>query len=266
MGESVQQPLRYYSNNVIGTLNLLRLMESYGVRNLVFSSSATVYGDPSPLDPSKITEEYPLKTTNPYGTTKLQIEEICRDVAKSKAGTNERWKIILLRYFNPVGAHSSGRIGEDPKGIPNNLTPYILQVAVGKRPHLNVFGNDYDTIDGTGVRDYIHVVDLASGHLAALEEGIFGDALTEDCEAFNLGTGVGTSVLQMLKGFSDACGKELKYEISARRPGDVAAVSASVSKAAAKLKWKAKLSIEQACKDGWNWAKSNPDGYQPTKE
>jgi len=257
----VKQPLRYYENNVTGSINLFKLMDKFGVRNLVFSSSATVYGDPSPLDPSKITEDYPLKVTNPYGSTKLQIENICRDLAISKAGTNERWKIVLLRYFNPIGAHKSGRIGEDPKGIPNNLTPYILQVAVGKRAHLNVFGNEYKTPDGTGVRDYIHVVDLAKGHLAALNEGIYGDALKEDCEAFNLGTGVGTSVLEMLKGFSDACGKELKYKIAPNRPGDVAAVSANVSKAETRLKWKAEISMKQACIDGWNWQKSNPNGY-----
>lgn len=259
VGESVAQPLRYYENNIYGTLNLLKVMEKYGCCNLVFSSSATVYGDPSPLDSSKITEEYPLKATNPYGRTKLFIEDILRDVAISQP---KKWKIVLLRYFNPIGAHPSGLIGEDPNGIPNNLTPFILQVAVGRRPHLQVFGKDYPTEDGTGVRDYIHVVDLAAGHLAALGVGIFGGGMKEDCEAFNLGTGRGVSVLEMVDAFKRASGKEIPYKVGDRRPGDVATCVAWAQKAKQQLGWQTKLSLDQACQDGWKWQSLNPNGYK----
>lgn len=257
VGESVAQPVRYYENNLGSTLNLLKLMDQYECRNLVFSSSATVYGEPK-QDPSKITEDYELSATNPYGRTKLFIEEILRDVAISAPGM---WKICLLRYFNPVGAHPSGLIGEDPNGIPNNLVPYILQVAVGRRECLNVFGSDYDTPDGTGVRDYIHVCDLATGHVAALQEAVFGDGMDQDCDAFNLGTGHGTSVLEMLAAVSKACGKKLKFKLGPRRPGDVAVCCGNADKAELKLKWKATRTMEQAAADGWRWQEKNPNGF-----
>ncbi|MDQ2732878.1 MAG: UDP-glucose 4-epimerase GalE [Armatimonadota bacterium] len=250
VGESVAIPLRYYDNNITGTLNLLECMKAKAVKNLVFSSSATVYGDPAKVP---ITEDMPLSATNPYGRTKLFIEEICRDVAKAEPD----WKIVLLRYFNPVGAHPSGLIGEDPKGIPNNLMPYIMQVAVGKRPYLSIFGKDYPTPDGTGVRDYIHVVDLALGHLAAL------DALPKinGCTAINLGTGHGYSVLDMVHAASKAVGHDIPYQFAPRRPGDVAACYADPTLAKQSLGWHAERGLEQMCADHWRWQSGNPDGY-----
>lgn len=254
VGESTEIPLRYYQNNLIGTLNLLDCMARHGVTDLVFSSSATVYGEPESVP---ITERAPLGATNPYGRTKLFIEEICRDVA---AASGQSWKIILLRYFNPVGAHPSGRIGEDPSGIPNNLMPFIMQVAVGRRDRLKVFGSDYPTADGTGVRDYIHVVDLAQGHLAALEslEKVDG------CVAVNLGTGRGYSVLEMVRAAENATGKEIPYDVVGRRPGDAAVVYADPSHALDILGWKATRALEEICADGWRWQSTNPDGYSST--
>jgi UDP-glucose 4-epimerase len=250
VGESVEQPLRYYDNNVNGSLCLLRAMDAAGVRRLVFSSSATVYGDPYAVP---IREDFLLSVTNPYGLSKLMVEDILRDLCLS----DPRWQVALLRYFNPVGAHESGLIGEDPNGIPNNLMPFVSQVAIGKRPEVVVFGNDYPTPDGTGVRDYIHVVDLARGHLKAL------DALrnTQGALTINLGTGRGYSVLEMIKAFSLACGRELPYRIAARRPGDVAACYADPSLAAEVLGWRAERNIEQMCADSWRWQSQNPDGY-----
>ena len=250
VGESVEQPLRYYDNNVNGSLCLLRAMDAAGVRRLVFSSSATVYGDPHVVP---IREDFLLSVTNPYGRSKLMVEDILRDLCLS----DPRWQVALLRYFNPVGAHESGLIGEDPNGIPNNLMPFVSQVAIGKRPEVVVFGNDYPTPDGTGVRDYIHVVDLARGHLKAL------DALrnTQGALTINLGTGRGYSVLEMIKAFSLACGRELPYRIAARRPGDVAACYADPSLAAEVLGWRAERNIEQMCADSWRWQSQNPDGY-----
>jgi len=250
VGESVAFPLRYYQVNVEGTLNLIETMDEAGCRNIVFSSSATVYGDPASVP---VTEDFPTGPTNPYGHSKLFNEQILLDVAKS----DERWNVCLLRYFNPVGAHSSGLIGEDPKGIPNNLMPYIQQVAVGKRPHLAVFGGDYPTHDGTGVRDYIHVVDLAKGHLAALQKLESGPG----CVTYNLGTGVGYSVLDMVKAYSKACGHDIKYEMAPRRPGDVSVVYADPSYAATELGWRAELGMEQMCDDSWRWISANPDGF-----
>jgi UDP-glucose 4-epimerase len=250
VGESVAQPLRYYTNNLVGTLNLMNAMAAAGCKNLVFSSSATVYGDPErvPLD-----ETCALRTTNPYGATKLMIEDMCRDTAKADAG----WKIILLRYFNPVGAHASGRIGEDPQGIPNNLMPFMMQVAVGRREKLSIYGGDWQTPDGTGVRDYIHVVDLALGHLAALQriDGLSG------CTAINLGTGVGYSVLDMVKAVSEAIGKPLPYQIVARRPGDIAACYANPKTAKDLLGWSATRGVGEMCADHWRWQRNNPMGY-----
>lgn len=250
VGESVEQPLRYYDNNVNGSLCLLRAMDAAGVRRLVFSSSATVYGDPHVVP---IREDFLLSVTNPYGRSKLMVEDILRDLCLS----DPRWQVALLRYFNPVGAHESGLIGEDPNGIPNNLMPFLSQVAIGKRPEVVVFGNDYPTPDGTGVRDYIHVVDLARGHLKAL------DALrnTQGALTINLGTGRGYSVLEMIKAFSLACGRELPYRIAARRPGDVAASYADPAYAAKVLGWRAERGIEQMCADSWRWQSRNPDGY-----
>lgn len=263
VGESVQKPLRYYENNLVGTLNLLKLLDKYDCHQIVFSSSATVYGDPGVhnKDPSKITEDYPLQGTNPYGRTKLFIEEIMRDLAISNPG---KWKIVLLRYFNPIGAHPSGRLGEDPKGIPNNLCPYILQVAIGRREQLSVFGDDYKTTDGTGVRDYIHVMDLADGHLAALQQGLLAGKLDGDCEAFNLGTGTGMSVLQMVKAVEIASGKTIKYTVAARRPGDCAIVCADVSKVTSKWGWECTRSLQEACEDMWRWQSLNPKGFSST--
>lgn len=251
VGESVQKPLLYYDNNLIGTINLLEVMAAHGCKNLVFSSSATVYGWPKEVP---CTEEFPLEATNPYGRTKLFIEEICRDIHCS----DSEWKIILLRYFNPVGAHPSGKIGEDPRGIPNNLMPFVQQVAVGRRPALTVYGTDYSTKDGTGVRDYIHVVDLADGHIAAvrkLEDPKIG------CEVYNLGTGKGTSVLEMVAAFEKASGKKIPLVLAGRRPGDAAIVYASTEKAERELNWKATYGIDEMCRDQWIWASQNPDGY-----
>lgn len=250
VGESVQIPLTYYHNNITGTLNLCRIMDKYDVKKMVFSSSATVYGNP---DRVPIDESFPLSATNPYGRTKLMIEEILRDLYIS----DSTWRIALLRYFNPIGAHESGRIGENPNGIPNNLMPYITQVAVGKREKLNVFGNDYDTHDGTGVRDYIHVVDLVRGHIKALQyldkhEGI---------EAFNLGTGTGYSVLDIVKAFSEVNDVEIPYEITDRRPGDVAICYANPEKAERLLNWRAEYDLKRMCEDSWRWQSQNPNGY-----
>lgn len=247
--ESVEQPLRYYRNNLIGTLNLVAEMDRAGCRDLIFSSSATVYGAPERLP---ITEDMPTGATNPYGQTKLMIEQICSDVAAAGG-----WRVALLRYFNPVGAHPSGRIGEDPKGIPNNLMPYVLQVAVGRRPKVNVFGNDYPTRDGTGVRDYLHVVDLAKGHLAAMENL---DRF-EGARAVNLGTGRGCSVLEVIHGVAEASGKEIPYEFTDRRSGDVAELYADPSLAAELIGWKAEKGLLEICADGWAWQSNNPNGY-----
>ncbi len=250
VGESVAKPMEYYDNNINGTLTLCRAMARANVKKIIFSSSATVYGDPAFIP---ITEDCPKGTcTNPYGWTKWMVEQILTDIYTS----DNSWNIILLRYFNPVGAHPSGLIGEDPKGIPNNLMPYIAQVAIGKREALGVFGNDYDTPDGTGVRDYIHVVDLADGHVKALEK--LKDAKVE---IYNLGTGKGSSVLEMLKGFSEAVGRELPYIIKERRPGDIAQCYCSPEKAREELGWQAKFGLEEMCADAWNWQSKNPDGY-----
>ena len=250
VGESVTMPLSYYDCNVTGSLRLLEAMERAGVHTMVFSSSATVYGDPATVP---IREDFPLSSTNPYGATKLHIEDMLRDLYRS----NEKWKLALLRYFNPVGAHESGQIGEDPAGIPNNLMPYIAQVAVGKREKLGVFGGDYPTPDGTGVRDYIHVMDLAQGHLAALEAlDADGGLLT-----VNLGTGRGYSVLEMVTAFSQASGRPVPYEIVERRPGDVASCYADPAHANAVLGWEAQRGIEEMCEDHWRWQKQNPEGF-----
>ncbi|THB70335.1 MAG: UDP-glucose 4-epimerase GalE [Desulfobulbaceae bacterium] len=250
VGESVEKPLLYYQNNVIGTLNLLEIMRETGVKNLIFSSSATVYGDPHTVP---ITESFPLSCTNPYGRSKLMIEEMLTDFQVSEPDFN----IALLRYFNPVGAHSSGLIGEDPSGIPNNLMPYISQVAVGKLERLSVFGDDYPTPDGTGVRDYIHVVDLARGHVAALEKLASNPGLV----IYNLGTGSGYSVLEMVKAFEKASGNTIPYAMTERRPGDIAQCYADPKKAEKELGWKALHSLEDMCVDAWNWQSKNPQGY-----
>ena len=251
VGESVARPLAYYHNNITGTLHLLDLMQKYRVKNLVFSSSATVYGNPHTVP---IREDFPLSATNPYGRTKLMLEQILRDVAAADDGL----RVSLLRYFNPVGAHKSGMIGEDPNDIPNNLMPYIAQVAIGKLPCLSVFGNDYDTPDGTGVRDYIHVVDLARGHLKALDHL---EAQKERVDVFNLGTGHGYSVLEMVAAFEKASGKHVPYRIAPRRPGDIAACYADPSKAARELGFRAEYSLADMCADSWNWQSKNPNGY-----
>ena len=250
VGESVAQPLRYYDNNVYGTLQLLETMKKHDCKQIVFSSSATVYGDPATVP---ITEDFPLSATNPYGRSKLMIEEILRDLYVS----DTTWKIVLLRYFNPVGAHPSGLIGEDPHGIPNNLMPYITQTAVGQLSCLSVFGDDYDTLDGTGVRDYIHVVDLAEGHIKALEKI---DQINEVL-AVNLGTGQGYSVIEMVKAFEKASGKEVPYCIAPRRPGDIALCYADPTLAREILGWEAKYGIEKMCEDAWRWQENNPNGY-----
>jgi UDP-glucose 4-epimerase len=250
VGESVAIPLHYYHNNITGTLILCDVMNQYGVKNLVFSSSATVYGMPERVP---ISEDFPLGATNPYGRTKLMIEEILRDLYVADNG----WSIALLRYFNPIGAHESGRIGEDPNGIPNNLMPFITQVAVGKLPELSVFGNDYPTIDGSGVRDYIHVVDLANGHLKALEKV----QASKGVEAYNLGTGTGYSVLEIVAAFEKASDVTIPYKIVDRRPGDIAICYADPTKAREQLGWSAKRGIEEMCRDSWNWQKQNPEGY-----
>lgn len=252
VGESVQKPLEYYQNNISGTLTLLKVMREVGVKNIVFSSSATVYGSPEEMP---ITEACPKgQCTNPYGWTKSMMEQIMSDVQKA----DPSWNVILLRYFNPVGAHKSGRIGEDPKGIPNNLMPYISQVAVGKLEKLGVFGNDYDTPDGTGVRDYIHVVDLAIGHVKAINYIFTNPGL----DVINLGTGQGYSVLDMVKAFAKACGKEIPYEIKPRREGDIAMCYADPSKAAKVLGWKAERGLDEMCEDTWRWQSQNPGGYE----
>ena len=252
VGESVQKPLEYYRNNITGTLTLMDVMDKVGVKNIVFSSSATVYGDPEIIP---ITEECPKgQCTNPYGWTKSMMEQIMTDVQKAKPD----WNVILLRYFNPVGAHKSGRIGEDPKGIPNNLMPYISQVAVGKLPKLGVFGDDYNTHDGTGVRDYIHVVDLAIGHVKAVDYIFTNPGL----DVINLGTGTGYSVLDMVKAFSKACGKEIPYEIKPRRAGDIDMCYADPAKAERVLGWKAERGLDEMCEDAWRWQSQNPNGYE----
>ena len=250
VGESCKLPLKYYENNISGTVTLLQVMEKYNVKKIIFSSSATVYGDPEklPLD-----ETCRLSTTNPYGSTKLMMENIMQDVQKA----DPAWNIILLRYFNPVGAHESGLIGEDPKGIPNNLMPYVAQVASGKLQRINVFGDDYDTPDGTGVRDYIHVVDLAHGHIAAIEH-----CNEAGVHIYNLGTGHGYSVLDMIHAFEKACGKTLPYQICPRRDGDIAACYACPDKAKKDLKWEAKFGIEEMCASQWKWQSGNPRGYE----
>lgn len=250
VGESVAQPLKYYHNNIVGTLNLLASMDKHGVRSLVFSSSATVYGASEEVP---LIEKMPLDATNPYGRTKEQIEDILSDLGAS----DPTWRVALLRYFNPVGAHESGRIGEDPSGIPNNLLPFVAQVAVGRREKVMVFGNDYPTPDGTGVRDYIHVMDLAAGHLAALDyltshQGVF---------TWNLGTGNGSSVLEVIQAFGDAAGKPIPFEFARRRPGDAAVSYADPSAALADLGWSAHRGLAQMCADHWRWQKENPNGY-----
>jgi UDP-glucose 4-epimerase len=260
VGESCQQPLSYYQNNINSTLVLLEIMAEHGVKNLVFSSSATVYGDPHTVP---ITESFPLQATNPYGRTKLFIEEILRDTSAADSINKESqpWKMAILRYFNPIGAHSSGLIGEDPNGIPNNLMPYLSQVAIGKLPVLSVFGNDYPTHDGTGVRDYIHVVDLAKGHIKALEYLLKTSEKEGVCECFNLGTGNGYSVLDMVNTFSQVTGQAVAHQITTRRPGDVAACYADPKLALEKLNWKAERDLQQMMADVWRWQTQNPNGY-----
>lgn len=250
VGESVAKPIDYYHNNLTGTLLLCRAMQKHGVKRIVFSSSATVYGKPESVP---IREDFPLSTTNPYGETKLMIERILKDIHVS----DPEWSISILRYFNPIGAHASGKIGEDPKGIPNNLLPYVTQVASGKRPHLSVFGDDYNTHDGTGVRDYIHVVDLALAHLKALDraEKVIG------VEHFNIGTGNGYSVLDIVKAYEKATGVKIPYVIAPRRPGDIDECYADPTKAYELLGWKAQYNIEDMCRDANNWQMKNPDGY-----
>ena len=250
VGESCRMPLKYYENNISGTVSLLKVLDKHNVKKIIFSSSATVYGDPErlPLD-----ENCRLSTTNPYGSTKLMMENIMQDLWKA----DNEWNIILLRYFNPVGSHESGLIGEDPKGIPNNLMPFVAQVASGKLACINVFGNDYDTPDGTGVRDYIHVVDLALGHIAAIE-----NCNDSGVHIYNLGTGRGYSVLEMIHAFEKACGKTLPYKICERRPGDIASCYAAPDKAKKELHWEATHGIEEMCASQWKWQSGNPRGYE----
>ena len=250
VGESVAKPIEYYDNNLISTLVLVETMKKFGVKNIVFSSSATVYGDPAELPLKETSIMNP--TTNPYGTSKVMQEQILKDLCVA----NKEWNVVLLRYFNPVGAHESGLIGEDPKGIPNNFMPYVAQVASGKLKEIGVFGNDYPTPDGTGVRDYIHVVDLARGHVAAIKH-----LKNAGVHIYNLGTGNGYSVLDMIKAFGKACGKQLPYQIKPRRAGDIATCYASAEKAAKDLDWKAEYDLEKMCVDQWNWQKNNPNGY-----
>jgi UDP-glucose 4-epimerase len=254
VGESVELPLHYYANNVQGSVNLIHLLDKYNCRAVAFSSSATVYGDPEFVP---LTESHPLRSTNPYGKTKLFIEEIFRDVAAAHRG---KWSIALLRYFNPIGAHPSGLIGEDPKGRPNNLVPYVSQVAVGRLEKVNVFGNDYDTPDGTGVRDYIHVVDLAQGHVAAIQK-VLGN-VGMGAAAYNLGTGNGTSVLEVIAAMEKASGKKINYVIAPRRTGDIATCYADPATAEKELGWKAKLSVEQGIQSAWDWQSKNPTGFR----
>jgi len=250
VGESVAKPLEYYDNNVVGTVRLLEAMQATNVKTLVFSSSATVYGNPQYLP---LTESHPLSASNPYGRSKIMIEDMLRDFHIA----HPDWRIALLRYFNPVGAHESGLIGEDPQGIPNNLMPFVAQVAIGKLDKLNIWGGDYDTPDGTGVRDFIHVVDLAIGHLNALEY-----LEKPQCFAVNLGTGIGYSVLDVVKAFEQACGKTLPFQIAERRPGDIAACYADITLAKSALGWKAMRSLETMCADSWRWQQANPDGFR----
>lgn len=255
VGESISLPLHYYHNNITGTLILCDVMKEFGVKNMVFSSSATVYGKPERVP---ISEDFPLSATNPYGRTKLMLEEILRDLFMADSS----WSIALLRYFNPIGAHESGRIGEDPSGVPSNLMPFITQVAVGKLKELQVFGSDYPTVDGSGVRDYIHVVDLAQGHVKALERVL----TSKGVDAFNLGTGRGYSVLEIVRAFEKAAGVEIPYKIVERRPGDVAVCYADPSKAKKELGWTAARGIEDMCRDSWRWQKMNPHGYETKKK
>lgn len=251
VGESVSKPIEYYQNNIAGTLTLCDIMRKHGVKNIIFSSSATIYGDPAMIP---ITEECPKGVcTNPYGWTKWMLEQVLIDIQKS----DPEWNVILLRYFNPIGAHKSGLIGEDPKGIPNNLLPYVAQVAIGKLECLGVFGDDYDTPDGTGVRDYIHVVDLARGHVKAIQKL----ADKEGVNIYNLGTGNGYSVLQVVHAFEKACGHPIKYEIKDRRPGDIAQCYCAPEKAKRELGWVAEYGIEEMCADSWRWQSQNPNGY-----
>jgi UDP-glucose 4-epimerase len=251
VGESVAKPLKYYENNLVGTIRLLQCMKEHNVKNIVFSSSATVYGDPHKVP---ITEDFPIQATNPYGRSKIMIEEILRDLYKSDSS----WNIAILRYFNPVGAHKSGLIGEDPNDIPNNLVPYISQVAIGKLKELRVFGNDYPTPDGTGVRDYIHVIDLALGHIKAVEKICQNPGLF----TVNLGTGRGYSVLEMIKAFEKASGRKIPYIFTDRRPGDIAVCYADPTKAYELLGWKAERDIDEMCEDTWRWQTMNPNGYK----
>jgi len=257
VGESVEKPLAYYSNNLTATITLLEVMEEAEVLHLVFSSSATVYGLPQRLP---ITEEHPVGEglTSPYGRTKAMCEQVLKDLVSS----NPAWKVLLLRYFNPVGAHPSGLIGEDPLGPPNNLVPFIAQVAVGRRPLLRVFGGDFDTRDGTGERDYVHVMDLAEGHVSSLALLLRGDY--EGCEALNLGTGRGVTVLEMLRAFGEACGRAVPYEVAARRAGDCAAMVASCDRAGTRLGWRAERTLREMCEDTWRWQRANPLGYADT--
>jgi UDP-glucose 4-epimerase len=251
VGESVNVPLKYYHNNLTGTLNLCHAMKTHNVKNMVFSSSATVYGAPQEVP---INEDFPVAPTNPYGRSKLMVEQILQDLYIS----DKKWNIVLLRYFNPVGAHVSGTIGEDPNGLPNNLFPFITQVAVGKLKELSVFGNDYSTPDGTGVRDYIHVVDLAQAHIKALDRF----ELDPGVEIFNVGTGYGYSVLEIVKAFEKASGKKIPYKIVDRRPGDIATCYAEPAKAKNQLGWHAKHGIDDMCSDSWRWQRNNPNGYE----
>ncbi|MFZ5968930.1 MAG: UDP-glucose 4-epimerase GalE [Bacillota bacterium] len=250
VGESVELPIRYYNNNITGTLVLCEVMQKYGVKKMVFSSSATVYGMPERVP---VPEDFPLSAINPYGRTKLMIEEILNDLYIS----DKEWSVALLRYFNPIGAHESGKIGEDPNGIPNNLMPYITQVAAGKREKLSIFGSDYDTHDGSGIRDYIHVVDLAKGHLKALERVM----TTTGIDSYNLGTGIGYSVLDVVKSFEKVTGQNIPYVLTGRRLGDIDKCFADPTKALKELGWKAEKNIEDMCRDSWRWQKNNPNGY-----
>lgn len=251
VGESVEKPLEYYDNNITATLNLLEVMKKFDVKNIIFSSSATVYGKPKTVP---IKEDFPLSVTNPYGRCKLFIEEILNDLYIS----DKEWNIVLLRYFNPIGAHKSGKIGESPVGVPNNLIPYVTEVAVGKLDHVNVFGDDYDTEDGTGVRDYIHVVDLARGHIQAIKK--FEEE--KNVRIYNLGTGRGYSVLDIINTFSDIVGKKIKYVITKRRSGDIDKCFADPTKAKKELSWVAKYGLREMCEDSWRWQKNNPNGYE----
>lgn len=250
VGESSVIPLEYYDNNMAGTITLLKVMKRFDCKNIIFSSSATVYGNPHQVP---IKEDFPLSVTNPYGRTKLMLEDVFRDLYAS----DKDWNIVLLRYFNPIGAHESGDLGEDPAGIPNNLLPYVTQVAVGKLAAVNVFGDDYDTVDGTGVRDYIHVVDLAKGHVAALKKLEAGSGLT----TYNLGTGVGYSVLEIIQNMSKVVGKEIPYQVTPRRAGDIATCFADSTKAKEELGWEAQFDIERMCQDAWRWQSKHPNGF-----